>query len=112
MASPTCMRSTRLLMELEGLAEKMGIQVIHEKLSQSRGGLCRLHDEYLLFVEKNLSEDEQVQLLVSALSRFPLDDIHMLPAIRDLLIEERIPEYAHAGLYEPESGSEISLLDQ
>jgi hypothetical protein len=98
-------------MELEGLAEKMGIQVIHEKLSQSRGGLCRLHDEYLLFVEKNLSADEQVQLLVSALSRFPLDNIQMLPAIRDLLTEERIPAHAGAGLYEPESGSAISLAE-
>jgi hypothetical protein len=99
-------------MELEGLAEKMGIQVIHEKLSQSRGGLCRLHDEYLLFVEKNLSAEEQVQLLVSALCRFPLDDIQMLPAIRDLLTGEAIPELAYPGLYEPESSSEISLSEQ
>jgi len=112
MDSGSGMRSSRLLMELEGLAEKMGIQVIHEKLSQSRGGLCRLHDEYLLFVEKNLSEDDQVQVLVSALSRFPLDDIQMLPAVRDLLTEDPLPEHVHTELYEPHSSAEISLSDQ
>ena len=112
MASRTGMRSSRLLMELEGLAEKLGIQVIHEKLSMSTGGLCRLHDDYLLFVEKNLSEDEQVQVLVSALSRFSLDDIQMLPAVRDLLTEDSVPEHAHADLYEPHSSAEISLPDQ
>jgi hypothetical protein len=99
-------------MELEGLAEKLGIQVIHEKLSLSTGGLCRLHDEYLLFVEKNLSEDEQVQVLVSALSRFPLDEIQMLPAIRDLLTEHAVPEHAHTELYEPHSSAEVSLSDR
>ncbi len=96
MAAQTAMRSSRILMELESLAEKLGIQVIHESLSQSRSGLCRLYDQYLLFVEKNLSEDEQVQVFVSALCRFPLNDIQMLPAIRGLLAEDHTPKAAHS----------------
>ena len=87
MASRKGMRSTKILMELEALAEKLGIQVIYEKLSRSRSGLCRLYDQHMLFVERNLDEDEQVQVFVSALSRFPLKDIAMLPGIRNLVLE-------------------------
>ena len=87
MASRTGMRSTKILMELEALAEKLGIEVIHERLSQSRSGLCRLYDQHMIFIERNLDEDEQVQVFVSALSRFPLDDIAMLPGIRNLVME-------------------------
>ena len=87
MASKKGMRSTKILMELEALAEKLGIQVIYERLSQSRSGLCRLYGEHILFVERDLDEDEKVQVFVSALSRFPLEDIAMLPGIRNLVME-------------------------
>ena len=94
MASQTGMQSTKILMELEALAEKLGIEVIHEKLSQSRGGLCRLRGQYLVFIERNLDENEQVQVLVTALSRFPLDDIQVLPGIRHLLAEYQMNNLA------------------
>ena len=95
MASAKGMQGTKILMELEALAEKLGIEVIHEKLSQSRGGLCRLYDQHLLFIERNLNEDEQVEVLVTALSRFPLDDIQMLPGIRHLLAEYQLENQAN-----------------
>ncbi|MBW2580195.1 MAG: hypothetical protein JRD00_04465, partial [Deltaproteobacteria bacterium] len=40
MASTMEMRSTKMLMELEALAEKLGIQVVYERLPRSRSGLC------------------------------------------------------------------------
>ena len=87
MASTMEMRSTKMLMELEALAEKLGIQVVYERLPQSRSGLCRLYDTYMLFVERNLDEDEQVRIFVEALSRFHIDNIQMLPRIRHILQE-------------------------
>ena len=98
MVSEKGMQDTRILMELEALAERLGIEVIHEKLSQSRGGLCRLYDQHMLFIERNLNEDEQVQVLVNALSRFPLDDIQMLPGIRHLLAEYELQNQTNADL--------------
>jgi hypothetical protein len=100
MASRTGMRSTKILMELEALAEKLGIEVIHERLSQSRSGLCRLYDQHMLFIERNLDENEQVQVFVSALSRFPLDDIAMLPGIRNLVMEYHLRNDTHTELNE------------
>ena len=95
MASGKEMQGTKILMELEALAEKLGIEVVHEKLSQSRSGLCRLYDQHMLFIERNLNEDEQVQVLVTTLSRFPLDDIQMLPGIRHLLAEYQLKNQAN-----------------
>ena len=95
MASGKGMQGTKILMELEALAEKLGIEIIHEKLSQSRSGLCRLYDQHMLFIERNLNEDEQVQVLVTALSRFPLDDIQVLPGIRHLLAEYQMNNLAN-----------------
>jgi hypothetical protein len=41
----------------------------------------------MLFVERNLDEDEQVRIFVEALSRFHIDNIQMLPRIRHILQE-------------------------
>jgi hypothetical protein len=79
------MRGTRLLMELESAAAKLGIQVVHEKLPGSRSGLCRLRDQRLLFVDKRLRTEEQIEVFLTALSRFPLEDLQLLPRVRELL---------------------------
>jgi hypothetical protein len=85
------MRNSKLLMELESLAEKLDVQVTYEKLFPSRSGLCRLHNKYMLFVESKLREDERVQVFVTALSNFSLDNLQVLPRIRQLL-EANHPE--------------------
>ena len=92
MPSKTEMRETKVLMELEGLAEKLGIQVIEERMSKTRSGLCRLRDQYLLFIERSLEAEEKVQVMASALSGFPLDNTQMLPGIRQILEEYRHSE--------------------
>ncbi len=112
MASRKGMRSTKILMELEGLAEKLGIQVIYERLSQSRSGLCRLYDQHMLFVERNLDEDEQIQVFVSALSRFPLEDVAMLPGIRNLVMEYRLRNDTHTELNEVSLRHNLNLLER
>jgi len=111
MASIKGMRSSKILMELEALAEKLGIQVIYEKLSQSRSGLCRLNDQHMLFVERNLYEDEKVEVFVSALSRFPLENIAMLPGIRDLVMEYHSRNDTHAESNEASLGYDQNLLE-
>ena len=78
------MRASRLLGELEALAEKLGVEVVYERLSRCRSGLCRVNGEYLLFVDRALPEDAQVDVFISSLSRFPLDDLQVLPYVREL----------------------------
>ena len=79
------MRGTRLLMELESVAVKVGIQVIHEKLPGTRSGLCRLRGHHLLFVDKRLRTEEQIEVFLIALSGLPLENLQLLPRVRELL---------------------------
>jgi hypothetical protein len=79
------MRAARLLGELEALAEKLGVEVVYERLPSSRSGLCRLHDKYVLFVDRDLTEEAQVDVFLTGLARFPLDDLQVLPRIRSML---------------------------
>jgi hypothetical protein len=83
------LRGTRLLMELESAAARLGIQVVHEKLPGTRSGLCRLRDQHLLFVDKRLRTEEQTEVFLNALSRFPLENLQLLPRVRELLEQRR-----------------------
>jgi hypothetical protein len=84
------MRSSRLLGELEALAEKLGVEVVYERLPRCRSGLCRLNNQYLLFVDRALPEDAQVDVFVGALSRFSLDDLQVLPYVRQIFESQKI----------------------
>ncbi len=79
-------------MELESAAARLGIQVLREKLSGTRSGLCRLRDQYLLFIDKRLKTEEQIEVLLVGLSRFPLDNLPLLPRVRELLEQYRAEE--------------------
>jgi hypothetical protein len=91
MAPVTEMRDTKILMELEALAEKLGIQIIEERLHKTRSGICRLRGQYMFFIEKSLKEKEKIQIMAGALARFPLNNTQMLPGIRKIL-----EHYRHA----------------
>ena len=84
------MRSSRLLGELEALAEKLGVEVVYERLARCRSGICRVNNQYLLFVDRALAEDAQVDVFVAALSRFPLDGLQVLPYVRQIFELQKI----------------------
>ena len=91
------MRGTRLLMELESVAARLAIQVVHEKLPGTRSGLCRLRDQHLLFVDKRLRTEEQIEVFLTTLSRFPLENLQRLPRVRELLEQYREAEKSVGG---------------
>jgi hypothetical protein len=78
-----------LLSQLEDLANKLGIAIRHFKFirdeSSGRGGLCRIRGEYVLFVDSQATTKEKILVTIEALKQFDLGDIHVNPAIRDLL---------------------------
>ncbi len=73
--------------KLVELAEKVGLKVRYEKLVNNPGGICRLHDDILFIINKNLSDQQKIELLVDELSKFPLDKHYMRPQIRRLFEE-------------------------
>jgi hypothetical protein len=74
-----------LLQELESLAAQLAVDVRHEPLAGPRGGLCRVGGRDLIFVDRNLSLTERVELMTGALSRLCLDEVFVRPVLRQML---------------------------
>ena len=73
-----------LFQELEALAAELEVEVRYDDLA-SRGGLCRVGDRTCLFVNRNLSLVERVDVFADALASLPLDGVFIRPRVRDLL---------------------------
>ncbi len=80
----TAMDTTKILEQLEALAEHHAINVRYEKC-KSRGGLFRVNDEQMIIVRRNLSVPEKVDVLSQALAALPTDDVYLKPEVRRLL---------------------------
>ena len=62
------------LNELKGFAEGLGVRVREEKLLREvgyrvRGGVCRVHEEEIVFLDRNRPINERIDVLVDELSR-------------------------------------------
>ena len=79
------MNDARLLQELEAVASELSVEVRHEDLEGSRGGLIRLRGQTCILLDRDLSVPERLELMARALARLPLDDVFLRPAVRELL---------------------------
>jgi hypothetical protein len=77
------------LSQLEGLADKLGIQIRYEKIVEeeltSTGGLCRLKGECFIIVNSKATTKDKIRALAKALKNFDLNDVYIRPALRELL---------------------------
>lgn len=87
------MRDEDLLVALEGLAEQLRIPVRYAALATGelpgRGGLCVIHGERRIIIEKDLTAREKAGLLAAGLARFDLADVFLLPAVREAIERAR-----------------------
>lgn len=82
-----------ILSHLEALAESLEINLRYEDLEGetafASGGLCRIKNQYVIFVNDRASIKEKIQTLAKALIRFDLTRVYVKPALRDLLEQEK-----------------------
>ena len=57
--------------DLAELAEKLEIQIIIKKIEETRGGLCRLKNKLILFINDDLSVKENNQYQLSFAMDYP-----------------------------------------
>ena len=74
---------------LLAVARKLGLRVRIEDLSKagSSGGLCKLNGVHLILVDEGSTLAERIGSLVEALAQLDTEDVHMPPAIREILSE-------------------------
>jgi hypothetical protein len=50
-----------------------------------RSGSCRVGDEHVIFLERDLPVGAQIEILADELGRLPLDEVYLSPAARALV---------------------------
>ncbi len=83
-------KSEALLGELKGVAEQLGIRVREEKLLREvgyrvRGGGCRVHDQDIVFLDRERPLAERIAVLLDELSQRNLNIETLSPSVRHLL---------------------------
>jgi N-dimethylarginine dimethylaminohydrolase len=84
---------TNILGQLEELARSLGIEIRNEPLrkesSFSPGGLCRFKGDYLMIFNTKATNDDRIEALAEALTRFDLDQVYLRPGLREFLDKYR-----------------------
>ncbi len=96
------MQDHALLTALEGLAEQLQIPVTYalfatEELS-GRGGMCVIHGDRRIILEQSLTTREKTRLLAAGLAQFDLEDVFLLPAVREAIEQAKTPSNRSAGI--------------
>lgn len=83
------MKRRQLYRHLVEIAQKAGIRVVEQNLRatgvNARSGLCRIRGEPVFIMDKHLAVNEKIEILAGCLRELPLDEIYIVPAIRNLL---------------------------
>jgi len=87
---PETARQLALLEELKAAAEKLGLQVREERLLREvgyrvRSGSCRVGEDHVLFLDRDLPATAQIEVLVDELAARGLDTVYLSPAARELV---------------------------
>jgi hypothetical protein len=82
------MDSGEIVDYLAELAEKLSVEVRWEGLIGD-GGICELRGKRYLFVDRSLELAGQLDVMADALCMEPLDDVYVLPEVRDILDHAR-----------------------
>ncbi len=84
---------SRLLALLERAAVCLGIPVRYAEIATEelagRGGLCVVHGERRLIIERSLSDLDKARLLARGLARLDVDAVYLPPIVREAIERAR-----------------------
>jgi hypothetical protein len=87
------MQSREVLEHLEDLAERLGVEIVYQKLGEEefpvRGGLCKFNGTFKVFIDRSKPEEDQIKILARGLSSFDTEEVFLFPYIREILDSER-----------------------
>ena len=83
------MKTEQIYQGLKELAEKLNITVSEKNLLNTglkvKSGLCRVKEKQLFVMDKNKHINKKVEILASCISQLPLEEVYIVPAIRETL---------------------------
>ena len=82
------MKKKEILSELTRIAGKIGIKIIEDRLLK-KGGYCRVFENKYVIMDKRISEEDKLNILIKALQKNNLENLYLTPKIRELCSEEK-----------------------
>ncbi|QTA80422.1 Uncharacterized protein dnl_27250 [Desulfonema limicola] len=83
------MKPDQIYHELKNLADKLSITVIEKNFRNTgikvKSGLCKVKDKDFFYMDKHISVYKKNQILAECLAKMPLEDIYIVPFIREFL---------------------------
>lgn len=83
------MTDAQILQEFEALADRMDIRIIRDNLEGRPGGFCTLRGERRFILDRSLDVSTQVEIFAREFARIPLDDLYLVPRLRDRIDAHR-----------------------
>ena len=75
--------------DLKSVAEKLAIEIeivnLNNQEFQMQSGYCKMNGKDLILLDKNISLQEQSEILLQTLKNFDLGDIYVASWIRELI---------------------------
>ncbi len=93
------MKAEQITEALEQAATQIDVRVRYETMtgdSAGAGGLCKLHGQWTILIDRKSPASDRAALLLEALSGFDFDGIYLAPEIRDALAERRTAKQSAA----------------
>ena len=77
------------LQDLKSVAEKLAIEIeivnLNNQEFQMQSGYCKMNGKDLILLDKNISLQEQSEILLLTLKNFDLEDIYVASWIREFI---------------------------
>ena len=77
------------LQDLKSVAEKLAIEIeivnLNNQGFQMQSGYCKMNGKDLILLDKNISLQEQSEILLQTLKNFDLEDIYVASWIREFI---------------------------
>ena len=87
------MQSSQVLEYLEDLAERLGVEIVYQKLGEEefsvRGGLCKVNGTFKIFIDRSKSIENQINIVAQGLSSFDTEEVFLFPYVREVLEKAR-----------------------
>ncbi|MBD3378095.1 hypothetical protein GF406_23900 [candidate division KSB1 bacterium] len=82
------MTNEELLQAMETLVKALGLECRYEK-GDFKGGLCRVHEQQLIVLQKKESLENKVKTLAAGLGELDLTNVYVMPAIQEMIDSAR-----------------------
>jgi len=83
------MKAESIYQHLKGIAEKLDIEILEQSFRntgiKTKSSMCKIKGRRFFILDKNLPLKKKISILTAGLKEMDLENIYIVPAVRNLL---------------------------